>query len=422
MPITRGIAAALLTAASVVSSGATQAQQTTINFLSAERDATFKPLLESFEKLHPDIKVVYQSVPFDDLNAAIESRIGKGDTSIDVIAADTPRIPAFASKGYLLNLDDRRAEITAAVPNPVDIEQVSYNGKLFAYPMWTSTQLLFYNRDMLKAGNITPPSDKADSRATWSELLDKAAAAQKAGAKWGLMFEQVDRYYQLQMLFESAGAGSGLTGKDNLTPDITNPGWVKIAKWYGDTFANGISPRGVTPEQAQDLFVNKQVAFFVTGPWALGRFNAVDGLNYGVAYVPYFEGGKPITATGSWSLAINPNTKNLEAARTFAEYATLNAEGAYLTVSANPLPPTNAEAYKTYAKTIEAMTPKVGPAIDIISYESQKTAVGRPRSKGYVAFETVMNRTFSDIRNGSDAQSSLAAAQRTLERQLKRLN
>lgn len=68
------------------------------------------------------------------------------------------------------------------------------------------------------------------------------------------------------------------------------------------------------------------------------------------------------------------------------------------------------------------MTPKVGPAIDIVSYESQKTAVSRPRSTGYVAFETVMNRTFSDIRNGSDAQSSPAAAQRTLERQLKGLN
>lgn len=422
MQVTRGIAAALLTAAAVASLGAAQAQQTTINFLSAEREATFRPVIESFEKLHPDIKVVHQSVPFDDLNAAIESRIGQGDTSIDVIAADTPRIPAFASKGYLLNLDDRRAEITAAAPNPVDIEQVSYQDKLYAYPMWTSTQILFYNRDMLKAGNIEAPSDKADSRITWSELVDKAAAAQKAGAKWGLMFEQVDRYYQLQMLFESAGAGSGLTGDDNMTPDIANPGWNKVAKWYGDTFANGISPRGVTPEQAQDLFVNKEVAFFVTGPWVFDRFNGVDGLNYGVAYVPYFEGGKPVTATGSWALAINPNTKNLEAARAFAEYATLNAEGSYLTVSANPLPPTNAEAYKTYAKIVEAMTPKIGPAIDIISYESQKTAVGRPRSTGFVAFETVMNRTFSDIRNGADAESSLAAAQRTLERQLKRLN
>ena len=420
MHIFRGASAAVIATAFLAFSGVAQAQ-TTINFLSAEKDATFAPVIASFEKLHPDIKVVHQTVPFDDLNAAIESRVGQGDTSIDVIAADTPRIPAFASKGYLLNLDDRADDITAAVPNPVDIEQVSYDGSIYAYPMWTSTQLLFFNRDMLKAGDIAPPSDQPDSRITWSELLDKAQAAQAAGAKWGLMFEQVDRYYQLQSLYESAGAGSGLTGPGNVTVDITNPEWIKTSKWYGDTFANGISPRGVAPEQAQDLFVNKEVAFFVTGPWAFQRFNSVDDLDYGVAYTPYFAGGKPVTATGSWAIALNPHSQKLAAARMFAEYATLNAEGAYLTVSANPLPPTNAEAYKTYAGVVSELTPKIGPAIDIISYESQKTAVGRPRSIGYVAYETVMNRAFSDIRNGADVEQTLTTAQKTLDRQMARL-
>ena len=416
----RRAGAVVLGTALLALSGAAQAQ-TTINFLSAEKDATFAPVIEAFEKLHPEIDVVHQTVPFDDLNAAIESRIGQGDTSIDVIAADTPRIPAFASKGYLLNLDDRADEITTAVPNPVDIEQVSYDGSIYAYPMWTSTQLLFFNRDMLEAGDIAPPSDQADSRITWSELLAKATAAQEAGAKWGLMFEQVDRYYQLQALYESAGAGSGLTGDDNLTVDITNPGWIEVSEWYGNTFANEISPRGIAPEQTQDLFVNKEVAFFVTGPWAFERFNGAEDLDYGVAYTPYFEGGEPITATGSWAIALNPHSEKLDAARMFAEYATLNAEGAYLTVSANPLPPTNAEAYKTYAGIVSEMTPEIGPAIDIISYESQNTAVGRPRSVGYVAFETVMNRAFSDIRNGANVEQTLTTAQKALGRQMDRL-
>ena len=417
----RNVSVAVLAVTMLTFSGAVQAQQTTINFLSAERETTFAPVIESFEKLHPDIKVVHQSVPFDDLNAAMESRIGQGDTSIDVIAADTPRIPAFASKGYFLNLDDRADAITEAVPNPVDLEQVSYNGSIFAYPMWTSTQLLFFNRDLLKAGDIAPPSADPAERITWSGLIEKAVAAQEAGAKWGFMFEQVDRYYQLQMLFESAGGGSGLTGDENLTVDITNDAWIKTAEWYGKTYADGISPRGVTPEQAADLFVNGELAFYVTGPWAFDRLNSVEGLDFGVALVPYFEGGKPVTPTGSWAISLNPHSEKLEAARMFAEYATLNAEGAYLTVSANPLPPTNAEAYKTYAAIIAEMTPKVGPAIDIITHESQNTAIGRPRSKGYVAYETIMNRAFSDIRNGSDVKSTLETAQKALERQLNRL-
>ncbi len=394
---------------------------TTLNFLSSQQDNVVAPMIEAFEKANPDIKVVHQSVPFNDLNAAVESRIGQGDTSIDLIHADTPRIPAFASKGYLLKLDDQRDAIEKAVPNKVDIEQVSYDGSLYAYPMWTSTQLLFYNKDLLEKAGVEPPSQDPANRITWAQLLEKAAAAQKGGAEWGLSFQQVDRYYQLQMLFESAGAGSGLTGEGLLTPAVNTDAWVKTADWYRDTFEKGISPRGVTPEQTDDLFINGQLAFMIGGPWAIGRYDKNPDLHYAVAPVPYFEGGKPVTPTGSWALSINPNSEHIDAARKFAEFVSLNPEGAFLSVSANPLPPVNAEAYKMYAERLSSMTDKLGPVIDIITYETQNTAVGRPRTVGYVTFETVMNKAFSDIRNGADAKATLDDAQSQLQRQLARI-
>ena len=42
-------------------------------------------------------------------------------------------------------------------------------------------------------------------------------------------------------------------------------------------------------------------------------------------------------------------------------------------------------------------------------------------SIGYVAFETVMNKAFSDIRNGSDVESTLKQAQQQLTSQLRRI-
>jgi multiple sugar transport system substrate-binding protein len=47
--------------------------------------------------------------------------------------------------------------------------------------------------------------------------------------------------------------------------------------------------------------------------------------------------------------------------------------------------------------------------------------VSRPRSIGYVAFEEVMNRAFSDIRNGADVRSTLEQAQNQLTSALSRL-
>lgn len=397
------------------------AGQTTVNFLGEALPEIFAPVIEAFEKANPDIKIQYQQVPFEDLNAAIQARVGQGDSSIDVFEADTPRIPAFASKGYLRELEFLRPKIEAAIPSQTALNEVSYKDKLYAFPMWNATQMIFYNRDLLKKAGVPEPSASVDDRMTWEEFNELARTVQKkAGTKWGWTFQQIDRYYQLQSLFESAGAGPGLTGPNLLEPDLLGEKWIETAKWYGSIYEEGVAPRGVTPYQSYDLFSNGESPFIITGQWSINRFLKA-GVDFGVAPLPYFAGGKPVTPTGSWSLALNPHAANPEAAQKFLEFATLTGEGAYLTVSVNPFIPVNAEAYQTYLKVLGELTSKIGPAIDIVNYEVANTAVGRPRTIGYVAFETIMNKAFSDIRNGADAKATLEEAQRQLTSTLKRI-
>jgi multiple sugar transport system substrate-binding protein len=40
-------------------------------------------------------------------------------------------------------------------------------------------------------------------------------------------------------------------------------------------------------------------------------------LDFGVAPIPYFEKGKPVTPTGAWHFAINPRTRNQAQTLTF---------------------------------------------------------------------------------------------------------
>ncbi|AKI00746.1 ABC-type sugar transport system, periplasmic component [Hoeflea sp. IMCC20628] len=413
--IRRGVCA--IAVAALASGGfvsAAMAQSVTVNFLSAQNDDVFQPVIDAFEAANPDIDVVHQTVPFDELNTAIETRVARGDGTIDIYAADTPRIPAFASRGYLLNLDDTKDEITAAVPSAVELELVSHRGSVWAYPMWTSTQLMYFNRDLLKAANLDMPDGGTSARMTWEQVTENANAAKDAGAEWGMMFQQVDRYYQLQALFESSGAGNGLTGDDLLEPDMNGDKWVETAQWYADIFENGLAPRGVSPSQTDDLFARGKVAYYVAGPWAIAAFNAAEGLDYGVAPHPYFEGGKQVTPTGAWALGINPHADNLEAAKKFAEFVTLTAEGSFLTTKNFPLIPVNSGGFEKYGVAIGEMTPKIGPALDIMAHEGMETAVARPRTVGFVAFETEMNRMFSDVRNGADVKQALDDTQSRL--------
>lgn len=395
--------------------------QTTINFLSAEQQDRFDPLIAGFEAKYPDYKVEHSTVPFDSMNATIEARIGGEDSSLDVYLVDSPRVPAYADRGYLLDMEDLRAEVEA-----VTSEQargvLSYNGELKALPFWTSTQMMYYNKDLLDAAGIEYPSADPAERLTIAETIEIAKAAQEAGAEWGFVPEQIDRYYQLQAFFESAGGGSGLTGEGNLTPDLLNDAWVSTAEWYGSLFEEGVSPRGIPVDQMSSVFTSGDVVFYIGGPWQIAPFNATEGLNYGVAPVPYFEGGEAVTPTDSWAVAVNPHAGNMEGAMLFAKYMSLDPEGAFLGVEGHPIPPVNAEAYVPYIDGLEVSAGDNGADVrQIITFELANTAVSRPRTIGYVAFEEVMNRTFGDIRNGADARQALEQAQQQLTSMLSRL-
>lgn len=403
------------TVASFLLSSSFVLADTSVNFLITHSDGRWAPVLEAFNEEHPDITINIQVVPFADLITAIETRIGRGDSTIDLFYADTPRIAAMSARGYLMNLDDRRDAIEEAVQNDVAMSMVSADGSVWAYPLWTTSQFLFFNRDHLEAAGIEAPSPAIEDRMTWEAVVEDARSAQEAGAPWGLLFEQVDRYYQLQALFESAGGGSGLVGDDMLQADITNDAWVRAAEWYGDLFESGLSPRGITPGQTTDLFARGEVAYFVSGPWSIGAFEAVEGLNYGVAPHPYFEGGEAVTATGSWAIGINPAAANLDAARTFAEFASLNAEGARLSTTLVPNVPLQHEALAEFKTRFDDLIPKIGPAMEIMGSELQNTAVPRPASVGFIVFETEIGRAFGDIRNGEDAADVLADTEQRLQ-------
>ena len=193
----------------------------------------------------------------------------------------------WSSAGSLLDLSSHVGGIEGVIQSSLDASTV--DGKLHALPISTSSQILYYNKKLLDAAGIDMPSIDPADRMTWEEVRAAGAKAQEAGAEFGFMWDQINRYYQLQPLAESAGGGSGI-GPGQLDIDVTNEGWVKAMTFYAAAFEDGLAPRGVQPGQTQDVFASGQIAFFAGGPWWLPLFSGAEGLEFGVAPYPYFEG------------------------------------------------------------------------------------------------------------------------------------
>ncbi|MFJ5920639.1 ABC transporter substrate-binding protein [Streptomyces ardesiacus] len=394
----------------------------TVRFLGPETPETFQPVIRGFEKAYPGLRVAYTAVPPAQLNDVLQLRLSAKDSAVDVYCVDQPRVPALSARGFLTDLNGVGRRARAAVTRE-QYEISSWDGTLRSLPVWTSTQYLFYNVDLLKKAGVGAPSADPAERWTWERLLDAGRRAMKrAGCAYALILEQTDAYYGLQPLVESLGGGSGVTGDDMLSPAVTTDGWTKAMRWYHDLFADGLSPRGVTSFQLASFFTAGKVPFFVGGPWNLGAFAGLKDLGWGTAPQPYFDGGRPVTPTDSWSWGVNPYSHRKDAGLKFMEYASLTTEGSLATVAASPLIPSHRAAFDAYAARLDEQATKSTEGVaTIMRHELEHTAVSRPRSVGYTQFETVLASAFSDIRNGSPAEPRLAKASDELVRTWERL-
>lgn len=361
--------------------------------------------LDKFKKEHPTITVKYEVVPFDSLNNTVDARVGNKSGSPDLYWADQPRIAALAARGEAQDLTSQFSQYKSSF-DPATYESGVYQGKLWALPMTNSTQLLFYNKDLLKAAGLTAPSADPAKRMSWEQLESDAVKAKAAGAQYGFMFEQVDRYYQLEPLAMSLGGSTGVTGDKMLTPGITSQPWIDAMTWYGKTFADGASARGIAVEQTIPDFLAGKTAYFVDGPWLVDRLKG-SNVNWGVALQPKFDGGKAVTPDGSWSVAMNPFSKEKEAAGIFMKAMTV--DNGYV----GDLP-ANVEGKKEYFARGLFQSTQGQVAAHIVDYETSNTAVNRPITVGYIEFESILNSTFADIRNGADPKASLEKASESL--------
>jgi multiple sugar transport system substrate-binding protein len=391
----------------------------TLQFVGGQPDGYYDKVIAAFEKANPGIKVKYVANPASQLSQVLQARLGSKDSTIDAYTADEPKIPSMAEKGFMLPLDDLKAE-AAKQATPESVEASSFAGKLYALPLWTSTMVLYYNKDLLKKANVSDPAMDTGKRLTWDQLVGDAKQAQTAGAQYGFAFEQPGRYYQLEPLITSAGGSTGLTGDKNLTPAIQDAGWKKAMTFYQGLFNQGVTPKGIQYTQLPSLFANGKIAYFLGNTPAISTFQKNSNLHFGIAPSPTFAGGTPATPTDSWALAVSPFSKHQAEATKFISYMALNDDGAVLSGQDIARIPSNNHAYDTWAKLIDAAGPELAGASKLIATELSGTAVKRPSSVGYTDFETGVNKMIDNIGNGADVDKSLADTQTQLANTLGR--
>ena len=208
------------TTASVVAACGSNGGGTVINYYTpANEMATFTAVAKRCnEQLGGRFTIQQMSLPksADDQRLQLARRLTGNDKSLDVMALDVVWTAEFAEAGWALPLSDDpsgRAEADATsntLPGP--LETAKWQDKLYASPITTNTQLLWYRADLM----AKPPT-------TWDGMVAEATRQHAAGGpSW--IAVQGKRYEGLVVWFNTLLESSGgqVLSDDGQTVTLTD--------------------------------------------------------------------------------------------------------------------------------------------------------------------------------------------------------
>ena len=368
-------------------------------------------IVDDFNKSQDKVKITTETKTWavidDTLLPALSS-----DSGPQIVAMPAERLPVYAAKKALANLDDFYASDTSntANLNPEAVSMETVNGSKYGVPTGFVPLSVFYNKTLLDAAGVTT------FPATWDEWVDaaKRATIDENGdgtpEQYGLVLPDHGTVGNglWASLFE--GNGGSITNDDGTEATVDSPENVETLEYWASAIREDkISPTGVDGIGADELFTSGKAVMHVGGPWM--AFVSTDaGIDYGIAPIPAGPEAQTASAIGV-SMAVTAQASDTEkaAAEEFLAYfnekstATewslgsgwppLRTDISAADVESNPIVATLTEN----SSTSRALLPGVVQSTDVL------TAVDEATQKAVA---------------GGDAKELLTAAQAAVEKAL----
>jgi multiple sugar transport system substrate-binding protein len=335
-------------------------------------------------------------------------RLGAEDPSIDIVGMDVIWTGEFANAGWVEEwTGPLKKQVTDQVFANV-IETASYEGKLYAAPFNTNTQLLWYRKDLVEE----PPK-------TWDEMIEMAEGLEEAGT----IQVQANRYEGFMVwanaLIESAGTEI-LSGPE--TVDLEEAPTEKALQVMGRLARGSAAPPSLSTsdeDSARLAFEAGESAFMTnyTFAYASAQAEAPDiGKVMGFARFPEVEPGTPSKPPlGGFNLAVSSFSENQDVA--FEAAACLAGKESQKTaVELDGLPPSRSDLYTDKAVT------KAYPGFAQLVKESIENSGPRPTTPAYQDVSLAVQRSLHppDKIDSEDTESVFDELKENVEDAVKR--
>lgn len=318
----------------------------------------------------------------------------------DVIMLDGPSMANYADAAIIQPLGGyfEQADLDDFVESV--IVQGTYEDQLYTLAPLESSVMLFYNKTMLDAEGITPPTE-LDKAWTWDDVYEASKKLTKddvygINLTWDLGEGQI--YGFAPVIWSN---GSELVAEDNSTTEgYLNSEQAVQALTQMQRFSN---EKLMNLQALENDFWNGGSAMYLSGCWQFATSESYPDVDWGVTYYPASpETKKVVSPSGDWSWGISSNAKDPEAAAAFIKYFT-STESCVSLAEAAGKPPARVSSFDQMEQFNEY-------PYSILKEQVVGTAHPRPKMVSYPSLSSEFSIAMQDILKGSDAKTSLDTA------------
>ncbi len=274
-------------------------------------DEFIKQAGEAYKKTHPNVTVEYINVELGDAagQIALDGPSGAGP---DIFAAPHDKLGELVNGGHIketVNADALKGSVLGACS-----QALTYDGKMYGYPVSAETYALFYNKDLISDNDVPK---------TWDDLVSWVGKFNKENeGKRGFIMDVGNAYYTIVFTTSEGNRLFGPSGTDTKNSNVNSNASVKGMKFFQSLRSVlDIPAADLTTAYCDGAFQSGEVAMHITGLWNVKNFEDA-GLNFGVAPLPALPGDtKPCASfSGTRAMFVSEYSENPEVAADFAAF------------------------------------------------------------------------------------------------------
>jgi multiple sugar transport system substrate-binding protein len=302
--------------------GSVAAQETTTlrfgTLTGAFVDNVNRLLVEAFEAEHPDVEVVIEYLPGDDLTTPLTAQAASGTLPDVVFTADLFIVP-WVQNGIILDMQsfaeaDEEIDINDVYPIMLDLGRVAGDPGLYMIPSSYDIVTLYYNKTMFEeAGAPLPEADW-----TWDDLISACSIIVENTGNFCLPAASHNWWAWYVPWIE--GYGGKLLAEDGVTSTLNSPEALAGLSAYVSMWTDLGINQPLDFDAGGDCFVVGKCALQMTIAGQMNSLRALDPqpFEWDVEVIPTHPEGK-VTGMGTYGFAVSTSSQNPELAWDFVK-------------------------------------------------------------------------------------------------------